>query len=89
MRGWSPGLSGDERYPGTVRFDHQYGGRGYDYRRDDDAGLWSSADLTMSLPMKCEDDMPVPNPAIPVKVPEPPCGFIRGAVTLMRTPFRR
>ncbi|ELH9593613.1 phage tail protein, partial [Escherichia coli] len=21
----------------------------------------------MSLPMKCEDDMPVPNPAIPVK----------------------
>ncbi|XPE23737.1 phage tail terminator protein [Shigella sonnei] len=24
-RGWSPDLSGDERYPGTVRFDHQYG----------------------------------------------------------------
>ena len=28
---------------------------GYDYRRDDDAGLWSSA------------DMPVPNPVMPVK----------------------
>ena len=41
-----PDLSGDERYPGTVRFDHQYGTSGYDYRRDDDAGLWSSADLT-------------------------------------------
>ena len=31
--------------------------------------------------------MPVPNPAIPVKVPGPPCGFITGAATLMRTRF--
>ena len=46
MRGWSPGFIRDERYPGTVRLITSMVASGYDYRRDDDAGLWSSADLT-------------------------------------------
>ncbi|EFX16025.1 hypothetical protein ECO9389_04773, partial [Escherichia coli O157:H- str. 493-89] len=34
-------------YPGTIRFDHQYGGRvAMTTGATDDAGLWSSADLT-------------------------------------------
>lgn len=41
-----PDLSGDERYPALSDLITSMVASGYDYRRDDDAGLWSSADLT-------------------------------------------
>ncbi|STI85454.1 phage minor tail protein [Escherichia coli] len=44
-----PDLSGDDCDPGTGRPDYHDGYAGYEYRRDDDMALWSSADLTYSI----------------------------------------